>query len=60
MENRIYTERDLAASKVEDVMSLLEEGVRQCPAVYDDEHALLKEENIYKELKELLDYLTEY
>ena len=59
MERRIYTERDIAASKVEDVMSLLEEGVRQCPAVYDDEHALLKEELIYKELRGLLDYLSE-
>ena len=50
---------DIALAKLEDVLLLLEGSVRQCEAIYQDRDALLQEENCYKHIKKLFDYIEE-
>ena len=53
-------EMEAALQTLNIMMTICEENLRQCQAVYDDREALLIQENIYKQLQKLFDHISGY
>jgi len=53
-------ELEAALQTLNIMMTICEENLRQCHAVYGDEAALLLQENIYKQLQKLYDHIIGY